>query len=347
MQLHKLAVKEFRLFSHKEIAFSPGINLILGENAIGKTSLLEAIYLLITGRSFRTHHYHELIKQGSPHFHVKVDFHKASVDQELSYFMSGEEKKAFHNGNSLTSASNLLGILQGVLLAPQDVELIKGGPSERRHYLDVMLAQVDPEYVFHLLRYKKALKQRNALLRAKAVTALDAFEEVLAHSACFLVKQRHKMVELLQIHIEGLYKEIAGNSNQVAIHYQGVEEPSVEHYLQSFLKMRTRELEVGATLVGPHKDDLLVHLNKKEARFFGSEGEVRSLVSALKLAEWRSMQKVSQSQPLLLIDDYGISLDQRRVEALSELVKCFGQCLITTSNLNYNSLFDCNTISVL
>lgn len=347
MQLHKLTVTDFRLFPSREVEFSPGINLILGENAIGKTTLLEAIYLLITGRSFRTHHYQELIRQGSTQFHVSLRFQKSGVNQELSYAMSGELKRAQHNGNSLQSASDLLGILQGVLMAPQDIELVKGGPAERRRYLDVMLVQVDPDYVFHLWRYKKALKQRNALLRSKSISALDAFEEVLSDSACHLVKRRLEIVERLQPILNEIYKEIAGNEQEAAIQYQGLNEPTAEHYRKSFHKMRPRELELGTTLVGPHKDDLLIHLNNKEARHFGSEGEVRSLVSALKLAEWRSIEQESGRQPLLLVDDLGISLDARRLEAFANIIKPFSQVIITSANNDNRSLFANNLCSYL
>jgi DNA replication and repair protein RecF len=339
MQLHKLKLTDFRLFPLKEAQFSPGVNLILGENAIGKTSLLEAIYLLITGRSFRTHHYGEMIRQGASHFHVSLQFHKAGVHQELSYAMSNEQKKALHNGNPLTSASHLLGILNGVLMAPQDVELIKGGPSERRHYLDVMLAQIDPNYVYHLLRYKKALKQRNALLRVKAVGALDAFEDILADAAEYLVKKRLLMVERLKPFLKELYAEISGKEHLAEIQYHGLSHPSKELYLQAFQKMRPRELELGTTLTGPHKDDLIIHLNQKEARYFGSEGEMRSLVSALKLAEWKSIYQESGSEPLLLIDDFGMSLDSRRLSALSSLIKTCPQIIITSANKECESLF--------
>lgn len=254
--------------------------------------------------------------------------------------MSNEQKKAHHNGNALTSASHLLGILNGVLMAPQDVELVKGGPSERRHYLDVMLAQIDPNYVYHLLRYKKALKQRNALLRIKAASALDAFEEILADAAEYLVKKRLLMVERLKPFLKELYAEISGKEHLAEIQYHGLSHPSKELYLQAFHKMRPRELEVGTTLTGPHKDDLLIHLNQKEARYFGSEGEVRSLVSALKLAEWKSIFQESGSEPLLLIDDFGISLDARRLSALSSIIKSCHQIIITSANKECESLFN-------
>ncbi len=332
MLLHKLLVRDFRPFEQRELLPGPGVNLIVGANAVGKTSLLEALYLLVTGSSFRAKHAKELVREGAEGCQVEAHFEKASVPQQLHYTYFQEEKRVRHNGNFLPHAGGLLGLLPGVLLAPQDIELIRGAPLVRRRYLDLQLAQVDPLYVHHLIRYKKALKQRNALLKRGQTKLLGLFEEPLAHSASYLVGKRLEIIRFLEERVSRNYREITGKEDIVTLAYLGSSDCTPAYYLQEFQRQRKRELEVGHTLTGPHKDDLALFLKEKDAKWFGSEGEVRSLSAALKLAEWEAICEQTGEKPLLLIDDFALSFDQSRAHAFASRLTELGQVLITATD---------------
>jgi DNA replication and repair protein RecF len=208
--------------------------------------------------------------------------------------------------------------------------LIQGAPAIRRHYLDLQLAQVDPLYVHHLTRYKKALKQRNVLLRRRSDRTIELFEETLAASASYIVQQRKRACERLDHFVSSLYAQICGKEDPVVLRYDGPQEDSTAHYLAQYQRLRPKEMELGFSLLGPHKDDLELLLKGREAKLFASEGEMRSLAASLKLAEWEVMAQQIGDEPLMLLDDFGISLDQKRSAALAALLNLKRQVVITS-----------------
>jgi DNA replication and repair protein RecF len=333
MKIHSLRVSSFRLFKKKELFLKPGVNLLTGCNAVGKTTLLEALYLLITGgRSFRTAHLADLVQSGGTYFRIESHFEKNGIAQSVKMRLEGQEKRVQHKSTELFSSAALLGLVQGVLLAPQDIELIKGSPQVRRHYLDLQLAQVDPLYVHHLIRYTKALKQRNWMLRMKQIQAMEAYEGQLALAAAYLIERRMNLVDLLEKEMSALYQLISGKKEALTLSYHssfGVANRQ-ETIAAKLHQTRSRDLELGATSFGPHRDELRITLHDKEAKHFASEGEMRSLSAALRLAEWRQMQKMAHEEPLLLVDDFGISLDEGRLKNLSGLFEQLGQVVITS-----------------
>jgi DNA replication and repair protein RecF len=345
MLLHNLTVSNFRIFDSKTLDLQPGVNLLIGNNAAGKTTLLEAIYLLMAGSSFRAQHPKELMRTGSEQFHVETVFTKASVFQTLSYSFSEAERRVKHNGNLLTNASSLLGVLHAVYLAPHDLQLIKGAPAIRRHYLDLQLAQVDPLYVHHLTRYKKALKQRNVLLRRRSAKTIELFEETLAASASYIVTARKATCERLHRFVSEIYAQICAKEDLVLMRYEGPEEHSTAYYLTQYARLRPKEMELGYSLLGPHKDDLEIFLNGREAKLFASEGEMRSLAAALKLAEWEVMALQIGDQPLMLLDDFGISLDGHRSQALADLLLNKRQVVITSPTDAHQGYFPSGLVS--
>lgn len=344
MHIQRLRVGNFRLFKEKQLDLAEGINLILGDNGVGKTSLLEAVYLFIAGRSFRCSQQSDLLLQGSDYFHLEVQFEKGSIEQQLKMAVKGPERKLHYNSTPLPTASGLLGILQGTLLAPHDIELIRGSPAIRRQYLDLQLAQVDPLYVHHLMRYQKALRQRNFLLKAGQFKAILAFEEPLAHSASYIVIQREKLLQELENYVQRIYPALTPRKESLELHFcsslgQG-KDPLPESFMDKYRTMRAKEAQFGHTLVGPHKDDFKILLNNKEARTFASEGEMRSLAATLRLAEWQRLQDNMQEKPLLLVDDFGISFDAKRARALGEWLAELGQVLITSASEAHRAYFN-------
>lgn len=331
-----LYLRHFRNYEEATFSFSPKINAILGENAQGKTNLLEAIYLLITGRSFRTPNLVDLICFGKEAFYIEALFEKNGIEQTLKFFYNKEGRKIIHNSTPLPTLSSLLGILHGIVISPEDSNLVKGGPGGRRQFLDLLIAQSNPLYLHHLTRYFKAMKQRNLLLKRKAFKTISVWEEQMAFSASFLVRKRMETVDEL----ERLSTQETLASDNLSLFYR----PYSKHFqanpdqvdltdcfVNQFAKNRLRESELGSTLVGPHKDDLAILIHQKEARKFASEGQQRSCVTTLKLAQWRWLQNLIDDQPLLCIDDIGISFDQEREEKLFKRMESLGQVFITSA----------------
>lgn len=337
MFLRKLYLHNFRCYSDAAFEFCPGINTICGPNAQGKTTILEAIHYLITGSSFRTTQLSDLTAIGQQGFYLEADFVKHGVEQKLRISCSGKDRKIVHNSTVCSSTSSLLGLLQGVVTTPDDVALVKGAPVVRRQFLDLQIAQVDPLYVHHLTRYHRAMRQRNALLKAKSHTALDSWEHEMANSAAYVTIQRNRASVDLQSSGSELHKALTGNPEDLSLGYKSSAPLSSDHaglrnhYSEQFQRLRHREMLLGCTLTGPHKDDMTIAIGGKEVRFFASEGQQRSCVAALHLAEWHRLNTIADETPLMLIDDLGISLDNTRRDRLLAHVCGLGQVFLTTT----------------
>lgn len=338
MQLKALCLRNFRNYIDELVYFSPGINVLFGRNAQGKTNLLEAICVLMTGRSFRTPHLSDLIRFGEKEFFLEAHFVRNDVEQVLKISSDGIHRKILLNSTPLNSLSALLGILMGVILSPEDHELVKGQPASRRHYLDLQIAKVNPLYLHHLSRYTKALKYRNHLLRKRDLSTLHIWEEELATSGAFITLERLRATAELDQQGHPFQKALSLDADALQIRYQSSallaaqERPLQlkEHFLAHYHKIRPREIERGSTLVGPHRDDLLILLQSQDIRSFASEGQQRSCVAALRLAEWCRLQDQADETPLMCIDDVGISLDRFREKSLYDILSQLGQVFVTS-----------------
>jgi len=341
IHLQKITLLRFRCHQAAEFVFEPGINVICGANAQGKTSILEAVYFLMTGRSFRTPNISDLIQMGSDQgFHLETHFLKYQVQQRLKASVHAKERYLMHNNTPCTSSAHLLGILQGVLLTPDDIQIVKGGPGFRRQFLDTQIAQVDPLYIHHFFRFQRALRQRNALLRMQKTESIQSWEQELAQSAAYIVQQRRLTLQELENHGRAAYHFLSNEKALLTLVYAGqapldiTGKALLDHYIQQYAQNRSREIKVGYTLVGPHKDDINILLDQRDLRYHASEGEQRSGIVALRLAEWTRMQKIAQLNPLLMIDDIGVSLDDFRQKRLFEHIQRAGQVILTTTQMS-------------
>lgn len=340
MHLHKIKLVQFRVYASAFFEFSPGINLIVGPNARGKTSLLEAIYLLIAAKSFRTHRNSEMIALGSNGFSIEGSFEKESVSQSIRLYTNGKEKGAVYNSTKFVNWSSVVGLMNGAVLTPDDASLIKGAPQLRRQYLDVLISQADPLYIHHLERYQRALDQRNALLRALKTKSMETWEQEMAHSAAYLIEKRSQTVAALSELLSKIHYELSGEQESIALRYKNstweevkcAPERIKQAFLEDLAKHRPRELEVGFTLIGPQKDDLEILIDKKDVRSYGSEGQQRTCVGSLKLAEWHFLREAVGEVPLMLIDDLGISLDKNRQKRLLTMLEGLGQVFLTSTH---------------
>lgn len=333
MQLRKLFVRNFRSYSESLFEFDPHLNFIHGDNAQGKTTILEAIYLLMVGRSFRTIQSNDLIRCGEKHFFIECHFTKYNVDQKLCFAIDSKERKILYNSTSCSNLNSLIGLINGVLITPND-ELIKGSPQIRRSFLDLHIAQTDPLYLHHLTRYQRALKHRNALLKQKQTATIESWENELASAGAYITEQRIVATDLLAKRANSIYQELSSTLHQLVVSYRnkiGSHTNFKDYFLAQFKSNKTRELALGITMSGPHRDEMGISLNEQDARLFASEGEQRTCITALRLASWHTLKERVEVPPLLLIDDVGVSLDNQRIHFLFEYLTNLGQTFITST----------------
>lgn len=338
MHLRSLYLQNFRNYGEACVDFGPSFNLICGPNAKGKTTLLEAIHYFMLGRSFRTSQTADLIHYGKEAFFLQTDFAKHGIEQQLRISFDQQERKIIYNSTTLQNVSSLLGVIQGVVITPDDVNLIKGSPLLRRQYLDIQLAQLDPLYVHHLTRYARAMRHRNHLLKLKQAVSIEGWEYEMSQSAAYLVFQRLRAIKDLQKSCQQYYSILSGEEENLTLDYKCSVSASAslselkEHHLVYFRKHREREMRIGYTCGGPHKDDLFIAIGGKEVRHFASVGQQHSCVAAMHLAEWQRLKEMSGETPLLMVDDVGISLDEKRKARLLSLLADAGQIFLTTTD---------------
>jgi len=343
MRLQSLYLHNFRCYEEGYFEFCPHLNLIFGPNARGKTSLLEAIRVLMIGRSFRTIQSNDLIKNQTTGYHLEVHFAKHGIDQKLRIAGNTTERKIFLNSAPLGSLSNLLGLIPGVVQTPDDINLIKGPPQLRRQFLDIQIAQIDPLYVHHLTRFNRAMRQRNQLLRTKNLVSIEPWEHEMSQSAAYIISRRLSTIQNLQTNCQTFYTELTGEETLLTLKYRTnpsdlTNPESIKcYFLKQYQKNRDREKVLGYTLVGPHKDDFTIAINGQDVRFFASEGQQRSCATALHFAEWENLYLTGVEKPIFLMDDVGMSLDKDRSKRLLLQLFKLGQVFLTTTD---QSLFD-------
>ena len=332
--VQSLYLHNFRNFEQTSVHFSPELNVIYGNNAQGKTNLLEALYFFSMGRSFRTAHLQELIREGASSFFLEIQFIKDGIQQRISAQFDGISKKLVYNHTKYSSFTPLIGILPSVLYAPSDYSLIMGSPAERRRFFDLHLAQIDPLYVHHAIRYHKAVKQRNVLLKKRSTSLLFPWEEIMSHSAAYLMKERQKTIsefeELLLKNMLYLSEEKDSLSMQYEPSFQGV---LTDELLQELKKSQKKEMLQGSSLLGPHKDEFQILINHKKAKSYASEGQKRCSLAALRIAQWDNLKKKTKAAPFMMIDDFTIHLDQKRTQLFQSLLPRLGQVFVTSPSL--------------
>lgn len=331
--LKHIYLRFFRNYEESEIAFGPGLNVIHGENAQGKTNLLEAISLISTGRSFRTQHLSELIQEGKNHFYLEAEIERDKVSQGIKLSYDGVNKRLHLNANEYPTFTPLLGAFPSILSAPDDIDLITHSPSHRRRFLNLHLAQSDPLYVHHLARFWRAMKQRNCLLKSKMIETLDCWESEMAHSAEYIYGARKQFLDQLKEPLQTQTKLLSSNSETIEIRFQPTYPQLAASYLVQLKKMRNREKELGATLLGPHRDDLTFQINGKSARTYASEGQKKTIVMALRFAQWEHLCQQMETAPFMAIDDFGGTLDLQRQKHASRFLLNAGQVFLTTPSL--------------
>jgi len=333
--LKRLYLHQFRNYTKAEFTFADGVNWIVGKNGQGKTNLLEAIYLLSTGRSYRTHQLSQLIQEGAPFFFLEAEVEKDGVLQTLKLSFDGKNKTFQHNATNYTQFTPLIGLIPHVLCAPEDLTLVQGAPSFRRKFLNVHLSHLDPLYLRHLVRYHRAMRQRNELLRKKTEVAIEPWEEAMAHSGDYLMKKRDEIIRDLQEPIRKTTSQLSSGSDLVEMSYlSSLPVSSPDQLKEHWRSQRKKELYVGSTLQGPHRDDVSFVLKGLSVRSFASEGQKHSVSAALRLCLWHHLHEVGHDLPIMSVDDFGAHLDRMRQSRFEKALSGLGQIFLTSPEVN-------------
>ncbi|MBO4264946.1 MAG: DNA replication/repair protein RecF [Clostridia bacterium] len=347
-----VSIKNFRNLSLSKAEFSPGVNVIYGDNGQGKTNLLESIYIFAASRSFRTNHDDELICFDKDAGDISIRYETSQRENEIKIkYRKGEKKKLYKNGVEISKISEFLGNFRAILFCPEHLSMIKDGPQNRRLFIDMAISQINPLYVKKYQKYIAILKQKNMLLRdaqeGKDISGtLDIWNMQLADVGAEITLERKKYISRLYESAKDFYSDIVSEKKQkeeLTMHLQCGTDSDSKAEIEDFLYRRysentEREIKNGSTLFGPHRDDLLLFLNHKDARLFASQGQSRSIVLALKLAEGEISKEICGEYPVFLLDDILSDLDiGRQSYVLSKIAK--RQVILTTCTSEYKDKF--------
>jgi DNA replication and repair protein RecF len=319
VHLARLKLRDFRNYARLEAEFTPGLHVLLGDNAQGKTNILEAIYLMATLRSFRGVGSAPMVRHGQNGYFVggKV---VGEGDHEIKIYWSARERKLSLDGHPVRKLTDYLGVLRVVVFCTEDLQLVKGTGRSRRRFLDLLLSQTRSTYLPLLQRYTRALRSRNALLKQRIIDelALESFSRELLSLGEEIMVLRGKLVPRLSALVRLAYRRISHDAEDLRLEYlPGVKKDFAVELAQS----RARERTYRSTLVGPHRDDVQLILNERSAAQFGSEGQKRTLAIALKIAQAEYLSGLHGSLPVLLIDDVMGELDLKRRGGLMPLLE--------------------------
>ncbi len=326
MFLNKLQLWNFRSYENLELNFPNGITILYGDNGVGKTNVVEAIYLLCTGRSHRTNRENDVIAFDRQWTRVRAeDMQKDgrhTVDMVLA---KGQKKRILVNGLAISKISEMLGQISGVIFSPEDLDLVKEGPAQRRRFMDIELSQVSKNYFYALNEYNKVLEQRNSLLKEGGnKKSLDVWDTLLAQKAVPIIKARRDFCSRLKPKATEIHKYLSSGKEELMCIYkdctQGAEDIEAK-MLQLLEDSRESDMKRFFTTCGPHKDDIIIKLGETDLRYFGSQGQQRTATLALKLTELEMMKEDLGEYPVLLLDDVLSELDPMRQKMLLEKIK--------------------------
>lgn len=318
MHIHNIKLKNFRNYENQEIELNDKINIFYGDNAQGKTNVIESIFLCSIGKSYRTKKDSDLIRFGEECAEVEIKYERSDREGKIKLII-GDKKEFFINGVKQNKISNILGKINIVTFSPDDIEIIKGGPQRRRKFIDIMISSLKPNYIQVLNDYNSVLDQRNAYLKqiikeGKRESLLDIFDEQLADLSYNIYKYRDNYLSKFSNIIQENHNIITQNNNIeeiIKIKYISNAQER-DGFLNNLKKSRKIDLMRGYTNTGVHKDDFIIYINKKNLSIFGSQGQQRTTTLTLKLCELKIIEEEIGEKPILLLDDFMSELDEKR-----------------------------------
>ena len=348
MKLTNLQLQNFRNYESVQLEFTDGVHVFIGENAQGKTNLMESIYALAMTKSHRTTNDKELIGWNKEFATIKGTVEKTATKTNLELQFSKKGKIAKVNYLEQKRLSSYLGNLNVILFAPENLTLVKGSPQNRRKFVDMELGQMSSLYLYDLVEYNRVLKQRNTYLKQLAIKKkqpdeyLEVLSEMLSELASKIVFHRLDFMKQLEALAIPIHDQLSLGREKFSVSYQATipledgltASQMKEIYIDQFKKNQTREADQATTLIGPHRDDLIFYLNEVPVQTYGSQGQQRSTVLSLKLAEIELMKLSTGEYPLLLLDDVLSELDDDRQTHLIKAIENKVQTFITTTSLD-------------
>lgn len=344
MLITNLKLQNFRNYEQLNIDFNKKINIIYGDNAQGKTNILEAIFVSSLGKSFRTNKEKELIKMGELFSKIEVEFSKSDRDGKIKIEIS-DKKNILVNGVKIKKLSELLGIIHIVIFTPDDINILKNGPAQRRRFLDIFIGQLRPNYIYCLNMYLKALEQRNNYLKQikfenKSEEFLEIWDEKISEYAEKVFNYRLEFINKIKNKIKSVHNIITENNEEIDIEYIS-DFTSKEEFLKKMKNNRKLDIMKGYTTKGVHRDDFNIYINNNLVNVYGSQGQHRTAILSLKMSELKVIYDEIGENPILLLDDFMSELDEKRrknflknIKDTQVLVTCTDK--IDIENLDFN-----------
>lgn len=349
MIIKSLELADFRNYESLNISFSDGVNILYGDNAQGKTNILEAIYLSATTKSHKGSKDKDIIRFGCEEAHIRTYLYKDEATTKVDMHLRGNKTKGIAIDNQkIKKAADLLGLLNVVLFSPEDLSIIKDGPDKRRRFMDMELCQLDSFYLYNLNNYNKIVNQRNKLLKEmymneSLMDTLGIWDSQLVSYGSKIIERRKLFVKQLNEIIDDIHYKISGNKENLVIVY----EPDVleEEFETKLSQSKIRDVKLKQTTVGPHRDDFSFYIGDIDVRKFGSQGQQRTAALSLKLAEIELVKKITGDTPVLLLDDVLSELDSNRQNYLLNSIGNV-QTIITCTGLDefVNNRFEINKV---
>lgn len=350
MELKSILLNNFRNYSYSKVNFSSGVNFIVGKNAQGKTNLLESVYLLSVGKSPKNSKDKQLIRFEQNKAKISVDFSTIAGNKNIQMYLDKSDKKSIKINNlNILKLTELVGTLSVVYFSPDELKLIKEVPEDRRSFLDVSISQFDKAYLYDLLKYNRILKMRNQILKSfdsveSKTEQLKLFTPQLIDTAEKIIEKRLNFIEKLKIFTKNIHKTITLDETlDVSYSYAKKENLTIKEDLTSqFEKSLEKELELGYTSLGPHRDDIIFKINGLDCKTYASQGQQRTVALVIKLSLMEVIREEIGEYPILLLDDVLSELDNARQERLLNMTTKYQTLISCTSIPNtiiiYNSI---------
>ena len=344
MYISKIYLKNFRNYEEETVFLNENVNIVYGKNAQGKTNLLESIFLCSTGRSHRTAKDFELIKEGNHSYSVKIEGVRDDIPFTVGiFFEKGGRKNITINNLKVKKLGELMGVLNTVIFSPEDLQIIKRGPGERRRFLDILISQTHPAYFYKLQKYMRVVKQKNALLRKFEIKGtkeelLEVFNIKQAETGAEIVIEREKFINNIKERLMENHSKLTKNKEELKIKYiasAGKKSGEKEELLKFLENNKKKEIRNGACMYGPHRDDIELYINGSDLKAYGSQGQQRTAVLSLKLTEIEIIKEMTGFSPVLLLDDVMSELDISRKRYLLENIKTRQTIITGTEKRTY------------
>lgn len=349
MIIKKLELKDYRNYESLDVEFDKGTNILYGDNAQGKTNILEAIYVSATTKSHKSTKDRDIVNFDKEEAHIRTYLEKEGVETRVDMHLRKSKSKGIAiDGKKIKKAADLLGLCNVVFFSPEDLCIIKDGPAERRRFVDMELCQLDSFYLYNLNHYNKIVNQRNKLLKDMYLNpelkdTLNIWDSQLVSFGSKIIERRITFIEQLNDIISDIHDKISGGKERIHINYEP--DVSIENFERKLQLNQERDIKSKMTSVGPHRDDIVFMNGNIDIRTFGSQGQQRSVALSLKLSEIELVKKVTKDTPILLLDDVLSELDSNRQNYLLNSIGDI-QTIITCTGLEefVNNRFEINKI---